>query len=103
VGAGLHDPPVLEDQDPVGREHRGQSMGDHEAGAAMEQRLQGGLDELLGDGVEVAGGLVEDQDAGVFEDHPGDRDSLLFTAGQPVAAFADHGVVSVGQGADELV
>jgi len=61
------------------------------------------LDQLLGDGVEVAAGLVQDQDAGVFEDHPSDRDALLLAAGQTVSPLADYGVVPVGQRADELV
>lgn len=71
-------------------------MGDDQASAAAQQGLQGGLDELLGDGVQVRGGLVQDEDAGVFEDGPGDRDPLFLPAGEPVAAFADEGVVAVG-------
>jgi hypothetical protein len=47
--------------------------------------LEGGLDDLLRDGVQVGGGLVEDDDATILEDHPGDGDPLLLAARQPVA------------------
>jgi hypothetical protein len=41
---------------------------DHDRGAAVQQRAQGGLDVLFGDGVEVGGGLVEDDDPWVAQD-----------------------------------
>ena len=39
--------------------------------------LDGGLDQPLADRVEGAGRLVEDEDARVLEQHPGERDALL--------------------------
>src|SRR6266853_1972558 len=43
------------------------------------------------------------RDAVIFEDCPGDGDPLLLSAGEPVAALADDGVIAVGQRASELV
>jgi len=54
------------------------------------------LDELLGGGVEVAGGRRRDHDALILEDHLGDRHTLLLAAVEPVAAFTDDRVVAVG-------
>ena len=67
--------------------------------AVVEGRLHGGL--VLG--VEVAGGLVEDHDAGVLQQHAGDGQALLLAARQAVAALADQGVEPVGQGGDHVV
>ena len=65
--------------------------------------LDGRLDESLADGVEGARRLVEDEDAGVLEQHPGERDALLLAARQLVAALADDRVVAVGQLHDPVV
>ena len=53
---------------------------------------QGGLDLRLGGGVEVGGGLVEDDDPGPGEQQPGDGEPLAFAAGEAVAALAHRGV-----------
>jgi hypothetical protein len=78
-------------------------VGDDEAGAALHEPLEGRLHEGLALGVEGAGGLVEDEDAGVLEDRAGDREALPLPAGEVDAALAEVGVVAGGQDADELV
>src|SRR6266508_1157546 len=103
VGAALDQAAVVQHQDLVGGQHRRQPVGDRDRGPPGKQRLEGRLDELLGDGVQVGGGLVQQQDARVLEDHPGDRDPLLLPARQPVATLPDDRVVAVGQRADEAV
>ena len=65
--------------------------------AVGEQRFERGLDELLGDAVEVRGGLVEYEDARVLEDHARDREPLLLAAGEAVAALANDRVIAVGE------
>ena len=70
---------------------------------SCHQRLQGGLNQPLGTGVERAGGLVQDQDARVLQDDAGDGDALLLAAGELVAALADDGVVALGQLHDAVV
>ena len=59
------------------------------------------MNELLALGVEVARGLVEDQDARVGEDRAGDAESLPLAAGELEAALADEGVVAFGELLDE--
>ena len=97
-----HASPV-EDEDRVGGEDGGEAVGDHDRGAAREQRAQRRLDQLLREAVEVRGRLVEDQDPGVLEDDAGDREPLLLAAGEAVAALADDRPVAVREGGDELV
>jgi hypothetical protein len=73
ISAGVHEllvvpalnhAPVLHQEDQVGAADGGEAMSDHEGGSSGEQSGHRGLDELLAFGVEVAGGLVEDQDLG---------------------------------------
>ena len=99
----LDDPAALVDEDPVGAQDRGQSVGDGDRGPALHQALEGGLDEPLRDSVERRGRLVEDQDPRVLEQHPGDRQALLLAARQLVAALADERVVALGELHDPLV
>ncbi len=95
--------PVLHDQDLVGVDDGGQAVGDHQGGVVGGDAPQGGLDGLLGARVQGRGGLVEDQDGGIFEDHPGDGHPLLLAARQLQSAFAHRGVIALGRGLDELV
>ena len=61
------------------------------------------LDGALAFVVERAGRLVEDQDARVGDQRARDRDALALPARQAAAAFADDGVVALGQLQDEVV
>ena len=53
--------------------------------------------------VQRAGGLVQNQDGRVLQEHPGNGDALLLPAGQLHAPLAHIGVVAVGQLPDEVV
>ena len=54
---------------------------EHQRHAACRLLVEQGLEHLLsGPAVEVAGGLVGDQDRRVQEERPGDRDALLLAA-----------------------
>ena len=93
----LHDAAVGHHQDHVGFPHRRQPVGDDQGGPPGQGDLEGLLDGLLRFGVEMGGGLVEDDDVGRLEQQPGDGDALLLPARQPVAAVTDQGVEPVGQ------
>ena len=64
-------------------------------GASDAMQLTLGLD------VEVRRRLVEDQDRGVLDDRPGDRQALTLAAAQQHAVLADPRLVAVGQRRDE--
>jgi hypothetical protein len=102
MSTGVHEAAV-EDDDLVGGQDRGEPVRDHDRRTSAQQRAQRGLDVVLGNRVQVGGGLVEDQDTRVAQDHPGDRHPPLLPTGQPMAALAHHGVVPVGQCGDEVV
>src|SRR5258708_6710787 len=103
VGAVLRDASALDGQDAVGDPHRHQPVRDDEDGAALHDLAHVVVDDFFALVVECAGRLVEDQDARVADQRPCDRDALALPARQRAAAFADHGVVTVGQFQDEIV
>ncbi len=61
------------------------------------------LDQLLGAGVDGGGGLVQDQHRRVGHGRPGDGQQLPLALGQVGAVAGEHGVVPIGQAADEAV
>ncbi len=98
MGAALHDPAGLHDQDLVGGADRGQAVGDDHGGAALQGLGERLLDGRLGGVVQVGGGLVQDDHALAGQQQPGDGHALAFAAGEPVAALADDRVETVRQG-----
>ena len=89
VGAGLDDPALVEDEDPVGVEQGAEPVGDEDDGPVGP----GGVDRLLNpplvDVVERRGPLVEDQDRRVLEEDAGQGDPLPLAAGEVLAALGD--------------
>ena len=70
-------------------------MGDeHHRHLAFELVDRGG--EVFSSGaVQTAGGFVEDQYLGLFDQRACNRDALLLPAGESHAAFADLGLVAL--------
>ena len=66
-------------------DERGQAVRDDDRGAVADEGLQHLLDRLLALQVDLAGGLVEDEDGRVAEDRPGQGDALPLPAGEPAA------------------
>ena len=85
----LYDTALFQDQDLVVAPQEGfiQGVGDHDPGQALQ--IQDGAGHLEdGLGVQGRGGLVYQQDLGVFQQAPGDGDPLLLPAGRSAAVFA---------------
>jgi hypothetical protein len=57
-------------------------VSDDEGGAAFDEALEGGLDAVLGAGVNGGGGLVEDEYAGVGDHGTGETDELTLAGGR---------------------
>ncbi len=93
----LDDAAVLDHEDLVGGADRRESVRDDDRRPAGERLGQCCLNRRLGGGVECGGCLVEDDDPGLSQQKPRDRQPLTLTTGQSVAALADHGVEAVGQ------
>ena len=71
-------------------------MGDDDAGAILHQHLQGILNGALGDGIQRRGGLVQNEDGGIFQDHPRNGQALLLAAGELEAAITHLREIAVG-------
>ena len=103
VGAALDDPAVLDGEDHVGAEDRGEPVRDRDRRAPLHQRLERLLHEPLAVGVERGGGLVEDRGSAGLRGSPARWPAAALPAGEAVAALADHGVVAVGEREDPVV
>ena len=103
VGPHLGDAAAVDHHDAVGVPHRRQAMGDDQGRATLHQLGQRLLDQELALGVEVGGGLVQDQDGRILQEGARDREALALAAGELHAALAHLGRVAVGQGGDEVV
>ena len=75
-------------------------MRNQNCGAAFHDAAEAREDALFGLRVDGGKGIVEDQDARIANDGAGDGAALFLSAGESDAAFADDGVVFVGEGFD---
>src|SRR5262245_18323672 len=103
VAADLYQLAVLEHDDRVGVAHRGETLRDHERRAVARHALDRRPHGRLAYGVEVRGGLVEDQHRRVLEKRTRDRHALTLTARELRATLADDRVEPVGEARDELL
>ena len=103
MGALLGYPLLGKHNDLVCVADRGKAVRNGEHGAALSQPLERLLHEPFRFIVERAGGLVQNQDGRIFEEHPCDRDALFLPAGETHTAFPDKGIVAVRRGADEVM
>ena len=85
VPGDVDDPAVLHHHDAVGQGQDRKTMRDDDCGAVADEFFQHFLNGLLAFKIHLAGGLVEDQDRGVAEDGPGQRNPLPLPAGEPPA------------------
>src|SRR5579884_2982797 len=103
VRALVHQRALFQHEDLVGPADLREPVRDEQRGAAMLRPLQRPLDLILRGAVYGAGRVVEDQDARVGEQRPRDRQALPLAAGERHAALADHRLIAVGEGRDEVV
>mmetsp|Transcript_22371 Transcript_22371/g.63632 ORF Transcript_22371/g.63632 Transcript_22371/m.63632 type:complete len:249 (+) Transcript_22371:2090-2836(+) len=89
----------------VGATDCGQSMGDHNGRALLrlDQFVQGFLHHALALVVQSRGGLIKDENGGVADDGPSNRDTLLLPAGERRAALAAKRVDSFRKLAHKVV
>src|SRR5579872_1138205 len=97
------DPSPVDHIDDVSAQHGRQAVSHHQISAAEHQGYERFFDEPLGRRVERTRRLVEDQDAGILEQHACDGDALALAAGQLVAALADDRLQAVRQAYDQVM
>ena len=78
-------------------------MGDEQRGPVGHNLAERVVYALFDIGVDGTGGVVEDKDARVVQQRPRQGDPLALPTRKSEAPFADEGVVTVGEGFDELV
>ena len=103
MGPDIADLALLEDEDLVGRDQRREAMGNDDQRPAGGDARNVGVDDRLAFGVEGARRLVEDEDARIDDQRPGDGQPLALPAGKVRRAFVDVGLVAARQPVDELL
>ena len=97
VGAHVDDPAVPHHHDPIGQRDRPQTVGDDQGRSAANELLEDLLDELLAFQVDLAGGLVEDENGRVAEDGAGQGDPLALASGELTSHRAQQRIVALGK------
>jgi hypothetical protein len=97
VATDFRDSTPVDDDDAIRVLDAGDPMSDQQDGPSPHEPGERLLDEELALGVEVRGGLVEDQDGRVSQERASDGESLGLAARQPDPAFAHLGGKPVGQ------
>ena len=102
VGADGVDAAVVQHDDLVGAHDRGDALGNDDLGH-IGQRAQRRADLCFGRGVDGAGGIVKNEDLGLFKQRARDAQALLLPARDVDAALAEVGVQAAGHGGQKLV
>ena len=103
VGAFLHDAALVEHGDPVGEADGGQAVRDEDDGPALGEIGESLLHDVLALGVEIGGGLVQDEDRGILQERSREGDPLPLPPGELHAALPGQALVAVGHRDDEVV
>ena len=103
VCADIYQAPLIEDGNPVGELERGAAVRDEQRGPAGHDLLEPAVDLGFDPRVDGRGRVVQDQDAGIGEQRPGQGHPLPLPAGQGQALLPDDRVVALRQPGDELV
>jgi len=77
---GLKDLPISKDVDDIGILHCSKPMRHNDHGAILLRLLEDRLDHFLRLGIQVRGRLIQEQEARVSNQRPGDGDALALTA-----------------------
>ena len=103
VVALFDDLALIQDVDAVGAANGAETVGDDDGGASVEEAFEGLLDLGFGDGIDIGGGFIQDEDAGGGEHGAGYADELALAEGEIDTAFLNAGLVAIRQGADKIV
>lgn len=96
----LGDLAAVEDDDAVGMLYGREAVSDNKGGAVSGKLCQRLLDLALGLSVQSRGGLIHNQNGGIFQEYSRDRQALLLPARKLDTAFADDCIQSFRKGCD---
>lgn len=103
MGTLFGDPALVDHVHPVCIAHGGQAVGDDDGGPAFEQPCKRILDQGFGNGIDVGGSLVEDEDARIRQQCPGDADQLALPLGEVYSPFQHVCIVPFRQLGDKVM
>ena len=103
MGSPFDDAALIHNHNAVGVAHRGQPVGNHKGSPAGHQGVHAVLHQLFGPGINGGGGLIQDQGRGIGHRRPGNGQQLPLSLAQVGAVTGEHGIIPVGQAADEAV
>ena len=103
MGAALDNAAVIQHHDGVGVAHGGKAVRDDKHGAPGHQRVHTALHNGLGARVDGAGRLVHNHHRWVGHSRTCNGKQLALTLAEVRAVAVQHGVVAIGQTADEVV
>ena len=83
--------------------NRCQPVGNRDDCLPTGQFRDGFLDQMLILRVDACRGFIQNNNRGILQHRPGNRNPLLFAAGQCAAALADYRIVSPRQRYDEIM
>ena len=78
-------------------------MGNCDYGAPGSEFFERLLNLHFGLGIERRGSLVEQKNRRVFQDGARNRNPLLLSTGEKAALVADHGLIALGLGHNEIM
>ena len=94
---------VVQHEDAVCVLHGADALGDDEFRGVGDLLCESPADQGIRPGIYGAGGIVQDQYLGLFQQRARDAQALFLPAGHVGAALLDVSVIAVRQRADELV
>src|SRR5579864_6165474 len=103
VGAPFDNTALFDDQDLISAAYGGKPVSNDEGCSSLHQVGKALLNQLLGFGVETGSGFIKNEDARLRENRAGNRNSLPLPSGKFYSAFADYGLVLVGEALGEFV
>jgi hypothetical protein len=98
----LNDLAILNHIDTVNFPDGGQAVSNDDGRPAFHQAVQGFLDDALALGVEAAGGFVEQQHRGVFQNSPGNGYPLPLPATKLNATVTNYRIETLGELLDKF-
>lgn len=93
MGACLHDPTLLQHNDPVSLFDSRQTVGNCDGGPVPRDSVQGGLNDPLASHIDGAGSFVEDEDFGLANNAACNSYALALAARKLGACIANLSVI----------
>ena len=97
MAASFDDLPLFQHQDGLGVTHGGEAVGDDEDGPPIHQGIHPLFDQVLGAGVDGAGGFIQNEHRRLGDGGPGDGQQLPLPLGEVGAIAGELGGIPLWQ------